>query len=324
MKAAILKYSTGEIVENIDSAIETILGDELPILTQLKKFTIESGGKRVRSILAFYLAELYGKPDKEIYTLGALVELVHAASLLHDDVLDNADVRRGKPSGKRIFGSKQVILGGDYILACVIRRLNKYKTPELIDVFTRTIKDLSVSELLQMEYENSSKTTLEIYNKIISGKTASLFCTACESIAIFTGQSPQEIEKISQFGKKLGILFQIRDDYLDYFDGKLLNKPPFQDFKNGVYTFPTFILLNELPDIEAAKVHEILTSDTRLREDTNVQKEFLALLKQYEVDKKIIQHLKNIEENLLQNIRRFQNTPIRNKIEGQIQELMKL
>ena len=316
------------IILNINNSIQQILGDELPVLTRLKQYTIESGGKRIRSLVAYYVSEIYSAQkfgmQQEIYKISAIVEIIHAASLLHDDVLDDANTRRGKPSGKTIFGSKEVILGGDYMFATAIRSLNDFQNPALMDIFTRVIRDLSIAELKQLEYEKRPEITYKTYHEIIYGKTGSLFQTACEGIAIHMKRPADEILRIAEMGKNLGMLFQMRDDYLDYFNSALLNKPPYQDFENGLYTFPVLLVRDSM---DATGKNELVSyfdmTEVQRKEDVTIEK-FLALLEKYNAKGICLEKLKEIETHLLEQVTSLPDHEYRRKIENQITKLMEL
>lgn len=324
MKALKLQYDNLNYVESINLEMGYIIGNDLPILQKIKDYAINSGGKRVRSLLSCYLAELYQQSEHDIIALAAVVEIIHAASLLHDDVLDGAEVRRNKPSGQMIFGAKEVILAGDYMLACAIRKLNEFDHPPLMNIFTKSIKDLNVSELLQMEYQNNKDITLDIYNKIIFGKTASLFKTACQAVAIRTSQPLEEIQRIGTFGEKIGLLFQMRDDYLDYFNASLLNKNGLQDFENGYYTFPVLLLRDKLHPELKEEINNYFTLDVEARKEQKTQNEFINLMKKHKTQEAVIEKLTQIKNDLLSILSTFPASQTRKKIENQIHQLMKI
>ncbi len=324
MKILRVKQESLNYIEMINHEMEYIIGSDLSILERIKNYAINSGGKRVRSLLACYLAELYQKQDKEIITIAAIVEIIHAASLLHDDVLDNADIRRNKPSGQKLFGQKEVILAGDYMLACAIRKLNEFKNPALMDIFTQSIKDLNVSELLQMEYKNNQNISLDIYQKIIFGKTASLFRTATQAVAIQTEQSLDEIQRIGKFGEKIGLLFQMRDDYLDYFNPSLLKKNGLQDFENGYYTYPILLLRDNINPKVANKITGLFSLPVTERKERKTQQEMMEILKENNTQEKSLQQLEILKIELLSILSTFPENEKRDKIENQIQQLMKI
>ena len=321
IKQTVQKISSIKLLQNIDNQISLTLGDELPILSKLKEYTINSGGKRVRSLLSCYLDSIFEKENETIYGIAGIIEIIHAASLLHDDVLDDASTRRGKPSGKTIFGSKEVILGGDYMLSCAIRKLNEYKDPRLMDVFTRVIKDLSVGELLQMDNIQSSSLTLETYYRIIYCKTASLFKSSCEAVGIIAGQPESIVTQLSELGEKLGILFQIRDDYLDYFNAKLLNKPPFQDFENACFTYPVLCIENKA---ERQEINKFFSKQPGDRKEEETKKQLLQRLKEYKSDEKTLEYLNSLYNDINERLNLLPDSQATSKITEQIDKLMEI
>jgi len=309
------------IINLIDNEIKNIMGDELPILSQLKSYVVKSGGKRLRSLLTCQLAALYEINNSAIYTIAAIVEIIHAASLLHDDVLDDSKTRRGKPSGKEIFGAKEVILGGDYMLAVAIHKISEFNNSSLVKIFTQVVKDLTIAELLQLQYANTSEINLDTYMKIIYGKTASLFRTACEAVAIFGGKEEYEIEQIGKLGTNLGILFQIRDDYLDYFNPSLLQKPPMQDFENQFYTYP-IINYFEQNGAEKNKITEFFNLDLNDRKKSKTQNQLLSLLKELNCDSMTLAYMNELKNDVLDQLNPFNNSTELKQLKFQIEKLM--
>lgn len=312
------------IILGTNEEIGKILGDELPILSQLKEYVIKSGGKRVRSLVACYLAQMYSGMDRDTFKVSAVVEIIHAASLLHDDVLDDANVRRGKPSGKNLFGSKEVILGGDYMFATAIRRLNDYENPALMDIFTRVIRDLAMAELFQLAYEKNPEITMDNYFRIIYGKTGSLFQTACEGVAIQQNLEKSEIELCADIGKNLGMIFQIRDDYLDYFNSALLDKLPFQDFENGLYTFPVLYVREKMNEDEQDELMAIFNLPENEKKTDEGKKKLMDLLEKKQAQKICLEYMNNMAERLLAQINQLPEHEYRSKIENQVKQLMQV
>lgn len=143
------------ILAKFDKNLDGIIKEDIPVLKKIKKHVITSGGKRIRPFSHYLFCQFLNVKDKNWLDVGSVAELIHAASLLHDDVVDNAPIRRGKPTIGSLFGDKTAILAGDYLLACGISRLNSLGNPELMEIFSQVLKDLSVSELLQMEWEKT-------------------------------------------------------------------------------------------------------------------------------------------------------------------------
>lgn len=252
------------ILAKFDKNLDGIIKEDIPVLKKIKKHVITSGGKRIRPFSHYLFCQFLGVTNVSWLDVGSVAELIHAASLLHDDVVDNAPIRRGKPTIGSLFGDKTAILAGDYLLACGISRLNSLGNPELMEIFSQVLKDLSVSELLQMEWEKNPKITLKVYDSIIYGKTASLFGVCTESSAILANKSKKERAVIRDFGVRLGKLFQKKDDCLDYFvDSRTSGKEFLKDFKNGLFTYPVLVLRNQLGLLEKRKLESLFKKEER-------------------------------------------------------------
>jgi octaprenyl-diphosphate synthase len=151
------KIKIQSVLSKFDKNLDSIIHEDIPILKKIKKQVITSGGKRIRPFSHYLFCQFLNVKDVSWLDVGSVAELIHAASLLHDDVVDNAPIRRGKPTIGASFGNKTAILAGDYLLACGISRLNSLGNPELMEIFSQVLRDLSVSELLQMEWEKNPK-----------------------------------------------------------------------------------------------------------------------------------------------------------------------
>ncbi|MCE9596710.1 MAG: polyprenyl synthetase family protein [Spirochaetia bacterium] len=234
------RLSSAVPLKQIEAKLGKIIGEDLPVLKKIKKYVIGSGGKRIRPLTHFYTLKMLGSDNKQWVDVGAIGELIHNASLLHDDVVDRSDLRRGKPSAPVLFGNKTVVLAGDYLLACGLNHLSTLEqSRELLVIFSRTIRLLSSGELIQMEWEGNLKTTTKTYERVIYCKTGCLFGAMTESAALLAKKSPKEIAAYKQFGERLGRYFQIRDDYIDYFsDAKDTGKTEMQDYERGLITWP--------------------------------------------------------------------------------------
>ncbi|MBM9500362.1 polyprenyl synthetase family protein [Leptospira sp. 201903071] len=317
MKVSVLKDS---LVRKFDKKLEAIIREDLKILAEIKTYTIRSGGKRIRPILHYCLCQLLGYSGKYWLDVGAIAELIHAASLLHDDVVDEAETRRGLQSVGSKFGNKTAILAGDYLLACGIDHLNGLGYPELMDIFTQVIKDLSVSELIQMEWEKNPKITLEIYNRVVYGKTASLFGAVTSAAGILSEKQEKEKKKLRQFGIDLGSFFQKKDDAIDYFSpASKSGKVPLKDFYNGLYTYPILLLLERAEKNDKKLVHSLFAKSERSQGDGVV---ILSLLSRYQIREKMDGEFQNIADNLMKFLNGFPESGIRNLLKDQILKLL--
>ncbi|PJZ85082.1 polyprenyl synthetase family protein [Leptospira harrisiae] len=307
------------ILAKFDKNLDGIIKEDIPVLKKIKKHVITSGGKRIRPFSHYLFCQFLNVKDTSWLDVGSVAELIHAASLLHDDVVDNAPIRRGKPTIGTLFGNKTAILAGDYLLACGISRLNSIGNPELMEIFSQVLKDLSVSELLQMEWEKNPKITLKVYDSIIYGKTASLFGVCTESAAILAGKSKKERATIRDFGVRLGKLFQKKDDCLDYFtDSNVSGKEFLKDFKNGLYTYPILVLRESLNLLEKRKLESVFKKEERTTADETY---VLGLMESKKISEKLHKELSAEKKYLLSFLNQFSNSAERQLFVEQLDRL---
>lgn len=294
-------YTPARVIADTNKTIASILQGELRILKNIAAHVIESGGKRIRPLFLYYLGRASGIESRELIELGALLEIVHAASLLHDDVIDGADERRSKPTGAKLFGNKQVILGGDHLLSSGLRHLNSMQNSAYMTIFTDAIQALSAAELLQMQQQFNLRTSRAIHERIVDGKTASLFRAAGALVSVMRGERDFYRTELSDLGLTLGRFFQERDDHLDYFDAKRLKKKGLQDFVNGIVTNPLLLLVesasrNELAEIRAE------WEFARLKGEIRKPHRLLALMEKYDVERRSVNELMKLQQQILAGI----------------------
>lgn len=196
--------------------LEQTLKAETEPMDSIIQYVLETKGKRLRPVLVLLSAKLFGKVNERTFQAAACVELIHSATLIHDDVVDDADLRRGKASVKAHFGNKAAVLAGDYLLAKAVMLLTRSGDNAILQEMLQAAKAMSEGELMQNAvgspyYGNS----IANYLDIITHKTARLMQSACVSGALSVDARPEQIERISDFGLHFGILFQLRDDILD-------------------------------------------------------------------------------------------------------------
>jgi len=310
------------LASSIDKKLSQIIKEDLPFFKVVKRFVIFSGGKRIRPLTHYYFCKLLNYSGKEWLDVAAIGELIHAASLLHDDVIDNSNQRRGKPTLHITEGNKKTILAGDYLLACGIDHLRTLEHGfVLLPIFTRVIKNLAVSEILQMEYENNPDITEDIYEQIILGKTADLFSAMVESAAIISSLNLKQIQVYRQYGLKMGRLFQIRDDYLDYFSTQEeLGKELYLDFFRGLITYPILVLRKSLSSKEKKELFKDWNDYEKRKEKLSF---LLDLMQKYHIRKKIATETEEPIHSLMNFIRNHKTQNIEEK-EEMIKTLNKL
>ena len=214
-----------------------------PAVDLLLKFLLQRNGKMMRPVLVMLVAKSFGNLKDSIYHLASAVELVHQGSLIHDDVVDESETRRGKSSANAAFDNRLAVLLGDYIVSKSLQEVVATQNLDCVNAISTLIGTLSEGEITQLDVLNSTSLSEQAYFEIISGKTASLF-SACTSLsAILSGASDKQVEAFRTYGNIAGLCFQIMDDILDYHDSKETGKPSGNDLKEGKFTLPAIYAL---------------------------------------------------------------------------------
>lgn len=211
---------------------------------------VSTGGKRLRPMLASLCYRIGGVTELEIQPLMCMLELMHTASLIHDDVVDNAELRRGKPTINSTSGNSSAVQSGDFLLAKAMARLHIYRGTKINETLAEVSAQMCVGELQQQQLKfNASGQTLDVYFTQIKRKTASLMAASCYTGAIAGGMADSDAKLLSRYGEKLGMAFQFLDDIMDYSDEAVSGKDAGQDLKSGVFTFPIIRLFETgIPD----------------------------------------------------------------------------
>ncbi|MDZ7624168.1 MAG: polyprenyl synthetase family protein [Ignavibacteriaceae bacterium] len=270
-----LKSQLSEITQPIKNELETFsqifresLRSRVGLVDLVTRYIIRQKGKKIRPLLVLLSAKVAGGINERSYRGAVLVELLHTATLVHDDVVDSADKRRGLWSINKVFKNKIAVLMGDYLLSKGLLIAMEGKDYDFLEVVTNTVKRMSEGELLQIQKTRKLDIDEETYFRVISDKTASLIETCC-TIGAMSATSDQEyISAMGEFGKNLGISFQIRDDILDY-EGSLsiTGKRAGGDIKEKKITLPLIYSLNQVSSAKAAEIRKIIKNG---KEKTNV------------------------------------------------------
>ena len=210
----------------------------------------QRGGKRMRPILTMLIAKCFGDVNDVTQNAALGLELLHTASLVHDDVVDESTERRGQASVNASYNNKVAVLVGDYILSTALQRVSLTKDSVIINALAELGRTLSKGEILQLTNLENDGISEEIYYKIIESKTASLFKCCAEMGAISAHAGEEQIAAAMEFGRIIGIIFQIRDDIFDYYDSKEIGKPTGNDMAEGKITLPAIFALNKTQDKE--------------------------------------------------------------------------
>ena len=220
------------------------------LLSQALNHIRQRAGKQMRPMLTLLSAKNYGEISDVTQDAAIALELLHTASLVHDDVVDESSERRGQASVNASYNNKVAILVGDYILSTCLLHVSYTENHKILNYLSQLGRTLAAGEILQLQNINNQEISEEVYYQVIKQKTAALFETCCGIGALSAGASDDEVEKAKKFGQDLGIIFQIRDDIFDYFDSKEIGKPTGNDMAEGKLTLPVIYALNNT-DFEA-------------------------------------------------------------------------
>ena len=219
-----------------------------PLLGEVINFIKQRKGKMMRPILTLLMAKLYGEIEDSTYYAAISLELLHTASLVHDDVVDESDKRRGQSSVNAIYDNKVSVLVGDYLLATSLTNAAMTTDVQLVELVSRLGQALSEGEIIQLSNTNASDFSEDVYFDVIKKKTAALFSTAAEAGARSVKSSDEMAKNAALFGELIGIAFQIKDDIFDYYKSDVLGKPTGNDMREGKLTLPALYVLNTLKD----------------------------------------------------------------------------
>jgi len=244
--------------EKINETLKTVA----PAISTVGKHIFTGGGKRIRPFLTILSSKICDYSGEKTSVLACSVESIHTASLLHDDVVDGANITRGKPSAHSLWGNQVVILVGDFLYSNALRLANLLKSQKIMDALSNATARMSEGELIQLSKKGNPGISEEDYMKIVRGKTAILMSAACMGGAVL-GNAPQEKEDaLASFGLMLGLAFQIADDILDYMaDENVLGKNLGKDLEEGKITLPLIYLLRSATGGEVEKVKAIIKAE---------------------------------------------------------------
>jgi octaprenyl-diphosphate synthase len=241
-------------LEAFNRMFESSLTSTNPLLNSVAEYVFRKRGKQMRPILVLLFAKLHGKvTDASLHSAVAL-ELLHTASLLHDDVVDESMMRRGQPSVNAQFNNKVAVLSGDYLLATSLAQAAMTSNLDIISIISSLGKDLADGELLQLSNVDNQNFSEEVYFEIIKKKTAVLFISCTKAGALSAGIPDEKAKNAALIGEYIGICFQIKDDIFDYFQNLETGKPSGNDMLEGKLTLPVLHVLNTTGDAEAKRI----------------------------------------------------------------------
>jgi octaprenyl-diphosphate synthase len=277
-----LKESVDEKLVLVEEKIKSKLTSEVGLVQKMTEYHIQTGGKKLRALLTLGSAKLcgYTKGGRDI-NLAACVELIHSATLMHDDVIDVGDLRRGKKTLNSIWGNQSSILIGDYLLSRCFEMMVEDGNLEILKLLSSTSSQIAQGEVLQLQHKGEIDMLEETYLKIISSKTAALFAAATKVGAILSETGTKEKDALDFYGKNIGLTFQIADDALDYSSElNIFGKKVGKDFFEGKITLPIILLFQKINNIEKEKIDTFFKQEIRSESDLS---HTLNLMKKYNI-----------------------------------------
>lgn len=244
MSPTTAKALVQERLTAVDALIDVQLNSSITLIQELSQHLIHSGGKRLRPLLVLLTAQAYGYQGEQDITLAAVIELVHTATLLHDDIVDNSTLRRGKQTANAIWGNAASVLVGDFLYSRAFQLMVKTQHLAVLQMLADATNTISEGEVLQLSHRHNPDTTESAYFDVLRYKTGTLFAAATQIGAMLTHQSQDEIQAMQHLGETLGIAFQLIDDALDYCaDAASLGKSLGDDLAEGKATLPLIYAL---------------------------------------------------------------------------------
>ena len=234
------------------------LKSNVSLLDRIMHYIIKRKGKQMRPMFVFLTAKLFGKFEENTYRAASMIELLHTATLVHDDVIDEADFRRGYFSINALWKNKIAVLVGDFLLSRGLLLAVKHEEFELLKIMSTAVQDMSEGELLQIEKARKLDITEKVYFDIIRKKTATLIAACCASGANSVGEDKNTVETMRLFGEKAGIAFQIKDDLFDYTQSTFIGKPTGIDIREQKMTLPLIYTLNNISKKEKNNIIDIV------------------------------------------------------------------
>jgi octaprenyl-diphosphate synthase len=288
------------------------MGSSVPLLDTITHYIIKRKGKQMRPMFVFLCGKLFGKIDESTYRAAALIELLHTATLVHDDVVDDANLRRGFFSINAIWKNKIAVLVGDFLLSKGLLLSLENKDYSLLQIVSNAVKEMSEGELLQIEKARKLDIEESIYFEIIRKKTATLIAACCACGASASKQDQEVIEKMQKFGELAGIAFQMKDDLFDYYNNDIIGKPTGIDIKEQKMTLPLIYTLNKV-----SKGDKKFIIKTIKNHNTNLERvsKVLDIVKSNGGIEYTVEKMKQYQQNALKILHTFENNDSRHSLE---------
>ncbi len=291
----------------VEAKLKDLFQSEAPLIPMIGKYLLESGGKRLRPLFLLSSARLAGYKGDEHIALAGVIELIHMASLLHDDVVDAAKIRRGRAASHSVWGNQIVILVGDFLYSNALKKAVSFKDQRIMEALSEATTSMTEGEILQLQKTADINITEDEYIKIISAKTGLLISAACRIGAILSITPHDEENALAMFGLKAGTAFQMADDILDYMaEESELGKKLGKDIGEGKITLPVIYLLKNASAGEREEIKRIIEKPSK-----EGLRRILALFKQYSVLEESLKRAQALVDEAKDELSIFPDSPDR-------------
>ena len=307
-----IKYPIKDEMKLFEKKFKQSLQSKVPLLDRIMHYIIKRKGKQMRPMFVFLTAQLFGEVNDKSYRAASLIELLHTATLVHDDVVDEANLRRGFFSVNALWKNKIAVLVGDFLLSKGLLLSVENEDYDLLKIVSSAVKDMSEGELLQIEKARKLDIEESVYFDIIRKKTAVLISSCCACGASSMNQNKEIIKKLYLFGEKAGIAFQIKDDLFDYTQSSFIGKPTGIDIREQKMTLPLIYTLNNVDKKTKNRIINTVKNDHK-----NVEKvsDLIELVKNTGGLKYASEIMKNYQKEALTILSEFPDSDAKNSLE---------
>jgi octaprenyl-diphosphate synthase len=309
---SIIKLPVKENLIEFNDGFSKIIKTQIPLLNIITKYIIRRKGKQIRPLLVFLSAKLIGDISKSTYTAASLIELLHTATLIHDDVVDESIERRGVFSINALWKSKIAVLLGDFLLAKGLLIAVENKEYEILNIVSDAVREMSEGELLQIQKSRKLNLTEEEYFEIIRKKTATLISSCTASGAQSVTNDASKIENMKEFGVKIGMAFQIKDDLFDYENNSFAGKPKGNDIQERKLTLPVIAAFTTAPE---SKKLEILKLINKKSNSKDTLKKIIEFVTEYNGVDYAEQKMRQFKNEALHILQHFEENDSRKSLE---------
>ncbi len=298
-------------MKEFDKRFKTAISSNVPLVNVVTGYVLRRKGKQMRPLFVFLSSKLTGKITESTYTAASLIELMHTATLVHDDVVDESNERRGVFSINAIWKSKVAVLLGDYLLAQGLLLAVEKKDYDLLEIVSNTSKEMSEGELVQIQKSRSLNIDTETYYEVIRKKTASLIAACTASGASSSGADQDVIDRVYEMGIRIGMAFQIKDDLFDYQSHGLIGKPTGNDIKEKKFTLPLIYALNQA---EASKRRSMIRKIKNGNRSQKVVNEVVRFVNEMGGISFAVEKMQEFKSSALEILYTFPDSPSRTSL----------